>query len=118
MHLTLFPRERLQCFFGITNSDLLTGTYFGKGVYFAGDASYSAQAYLAGQNSHRHMFLVKALTGEYIKGNRDMRHLPAKDPAKPEELYDCAVDDVTKPMEFVIFSDTQAYPEYLVTYTL
>ncbi|XP_052266746.1 protein mono-ADP-ribosyltransferase PARP14-like isoform X2 [Dreissena polymorpha] len=94
------------------------GTYFGKGVYFAGDASYSAQAYLAGQNSHRHMFLVKALTGEYIKGNRDMRHLPAKDPAKPEELYDCAVDDVTKPMEFVIFSDTQAYPEYLVTYTL
>ena len=45
-----------------------------------------------------------------------MRYLPPKNPQNPTVLYDCAVDDPAKPMEFVIFHDAQAYPEYLITF--
>ena len=93
---------------------------FGQGVYFAGDASYSAQAYLTGQGAstpNKHMFYVKALTGELTKGNQGMRVLPPfNSKGDKTVVYDCAVDDVTNPMEFVIFHDTQAYPEYLITF--
>ena len=97
------------------------GVWFGQGVYFAADASYSAQAYLtgaqSGQTANRYMFYVKALTGEFIKGDPKMRVLPPINPSGDKAIvYDSAVDNVSNPMEFVIFHDTQAYPEYLVTY--
>ena len=98
----------------------ISGVRFGQGVYFAGDASYSAQSYLTGQGAstpNKHMFYVKALTGELTKGNQGMRVLPPINPKGDKTVvYDCAVDDVTNPMEFVIFHDTQAYPEYLITF--
>ena len=62
------------------------------------------------------MFLVKALTGEFCKGIKGMRYLPAKNPANPTVLYDCAVDNTVNPVEFVLFHDAQAYPEYLITF--
>lgn len=98
---------------------LVSGVLYGQGVYFAADASYSAQSNLAGYKSgmKRYMFLSKALTGEFVKGNPSMRVLPPVKPTQPTGLYDSAVDDVNNPMEFVIFHDTQAYPEYLITYT-
>lgn len=93
--------------------------WFGQGVYFAGDASYSARGWLsgAGAGSKGYMFLVKALTGQFMKGQKGLRYLPAVDARNPTVLYDCAVDDVAKPLEFVIFNDTQAYPAYIVTFT-
>ena len=33
-----------------------------------------------------------------------------------QTVYDSATDDVRKPSMYVIFSDTQAYPEYLITF--
>ena len=59
---------------------------------------------------------MKALTGEFCKGAKGMRFLPPKNPSNKTVLYDCAVDDVANPMEFVIFHDAQAYPEYLITF--
>ena len=96
--------------------------WFGNGVYFAADASYSARGWLSGASptgsgtTKGYIFLVKALTGEFVKGTKGMRYLPAKNPSNPTLLYDCAVDDVKNPMEFVIFHDAQAYPEYLITF--
>ena len=97
----------------------ISGVLYGQGVYFAADASYSAQSYLTGYKpgQKRYMFLVKALTGDLVKGNPSMRVLPPVKPSQSTVLYDCAVDDINNPMEFVIFHDTQAYPEYLITYT-
>ena len=63
------------------------------------------------------MFFVKALTGEFTKGYQGMRVLsPINSQGDKTVVYDCAVDDVTNPMEFVIFHDAQAYPEYLITF--
>lgn len=102
----------------ITNTCILELLY-GQGVYFAADASYSAQRYLAENKpgAKRYMFLAKVLTGELIKGDPSMRGLPFVDPARPNIMYDSAVDDVDDPTQFVIFHDKQAYPKYLITYT-
>jgi hypothetical protein len=44
--------------------------WYGEGVYFASDASYSARGWLSGANlgpgSKGYMFLVKALSGNFI----------------------------------------------------
>lgn len=48
-----------------------------------------------------------------------MRVLPSvdpSDPAKKQVLFDSAVDDEKNPFEFCIFHDTQAYPEFIVTF--
>lgn len=101
------------------------GIWFGAGVYFAKCASYSARGWLTGAQSQQigiqtgvkgYIFLSRVLTGEFCKGNDKMRYLPPVDPTKPLVLYDCAVDNVANPMEFVIFHDTQAYPEYIISF--
>jgi hypothetical protein len=77
-------------------NNCISGVLYGQGVYFAADASYSAQSYLAGNKpgAKKHMFLAKALTGELIKGNPSMRVLLPVNPAQPTVMYDSAVDDV------------------------
>lgn len=124
LHCLLFILENIFLT-GQINSFLFyllftAGVLYGQGVYFAGDASYSSQSYLTGHKPgmKRYMFLVKVLTGEFVKGNPSMRVLPPIKASEKTVLYDSAVDDVNNPMEFVIFHDTQAYPEYLITYTL
>ncbi|XP_060577859.1 protein mono-ADP-ribosyltransferase PARP14-like [Ruditapes philippinarum] len=97
--------------------------WYGEGVYFASDASYSARGWLSGANlgpgSKGYMFLVKALTGQLYPGTKGMkmRYLPPVDSKNPTILYDCVVDDIKNPLEFVIFNDTQAYPAYIITFT-
>ncbi|KAL3864547.1 hypothetical protein ACJMK2_006219 [Sinanodonta woodiana] len=99
------------------------GVWFGQGVYFATNASYSARAWLSAGNQappqgiKQFIFYVSVCVGEYIKGDQKMRYLPAKDPAKPTDVYDSAVNDVNNVEEIVIFNDTQAYPDYLITFT-
>ena len=41
---------------------------------------------------------------------------PPKDPSRPEVLYDYVVDLCETPSIFVVFFDTQCYPEYLITF--
>ncbi|XP_052771500.1 protein mono-ADP-ribosyltransferase PARP14-like [Mya arenaria] len=94
--------------------------WFGQGVYFASDASYSARSWMtgAGIGKKGYVFLVKALTGHLCPGKQGLRVLQPVDKAKdPLVMYDCAVDKLANPMEFVIFSDTQAYPAYLLTFS-
>ncbi|XP_071091170.1 protein mono-ADP-ribosyltransferase PARP14-like isoform X2 [Haliotis cracherodii] len=89
----------------------------GEGAYFTSDAAYASRDRYApadGQGN-RHMFLCKVLTGSYTQGQPKIRTPPQKDPAK-QELYDSVVDDPANPKIFVVFSDTQAYPEYLISF--
>ncbi|XP_053421456.1 protein mono-ADP-ribosyltransferase PARP15-like isoform X2 [Nycticebus coucang] len=93
-------------------------TAYGKGTYFAVDASYSAQdTYSTPDSSGRkHMYLVRVLTGDYTRGNAGLVTPPPKNPFNPTDLFDSVTDDRRHPQMFVVFSDNQAYPEYLITF--
>ena len=96
-----------------------TGTDFGKGVYFARDASFSvgyANKTQVGVGN-RCMYLAKVLVGQYCKGtNRKSVVPPPKDPSTPEVLFDSVVNDAGNPSIFVVFFDNQCYPEYLIKF--
>ena len=91
---------------------------YGKGVYFARDASYSASDQYSPRdgNGYKHMFLAKVLTGEFTVGNQQYITPPAKS-TSGLDLYDSVVNNTSNPQIFVIFADAQAYPDYLITFT-
>ncbi|XP_078408678.1 poly(ADP-ribose) polymerase family member 14-related sequence 3 isoform X1 [Cetorhinus maximus] len=94
-------------------------TYFGKGTYFALNASYSCDNKYSNPDSDgcKYIYQARVITGKECKGEQDMLE-PA--PVNPQidsaDLCDCAVDDLSKPSIFVIFCDDGAYPEYLITF--
>lgn len=91
---------------------------FGEGVYFAVQAQYSCSNTYSkpDPNGVKRMYLSRVLTGEYAKGKSDMRVAPQKPGGASHELYDSVVNDVGNPSMFIIFNDTQAYPDYLVAF--
>ena len=92
---------------------IVAGVSHGRGVYFARDASCSV-GYAKGSGS-RYMYLARVLVGQYCVGNSSMIVPPPKDPSRPEILYDSVVDNVSNPSIFVVFYDSQCYPEYLIS---
>ena len=61
------------------------------------------------------MYLARVLVGQYCVGNPKMIVPPPKSPSRPEILYESVVDNQVNPCIFVVFSDNQCYPEYLIT---
>ena len=93
-----------------------SATKYGEGVYFAVNSSYSAQGYASPDASgHKRMYRSLVLTGDYTQGNSSMRYLPDNH-SNPDFKYDSAVDNLGNPCMFVVFLDSMAYPEYLVTF--
>ncbi|XP_030310267.1 protein mono-ADP-ribosyltransferase PARP14 isoform X2 [Calypte anna] len=92
---------------------------YGKGTYFAVDAAYSSQDLYSkpDQNGRKYMYLARVLVGEYSQGIKGSITPAAKNANNTLDLYDSSTDNVNKPTMFIIFSDTQAYPEYLITFT-
>ncbi|XP_061226007.1 protein mono-ADP-ribosyltransferase PARP14-like isoform X2 [Neopsephotus bourkii] len=90
----------------------------GNGTYFAVDACYSAQDIYSrpDANGRKYMYLVRVLTGQYCVGSKGLIKPPAKNTEDSSDVYDSVVDNVKDPTMFVIFSDIQAYPEYLITF--
>ncbi len=98
---------------------LSAATVYGRGVYFARDASYSARKSYSppNPNGHKFMYLARVLTGEYTVGNAQMLAPPPKQPQKDQTiLFDSVVDDVQNPQIFVVFHDSHTYPEYLIEF--
>lgn len=88
-------------------------------MYFAVNVNYSiGDTYSRPDaNNHKRMFLCKVLTGEFCKGNSSLKVPPAKPGAAGSHiLYDTVTNNVSSPIMFVIFHDSQAVPEYLVTF--
>lgn len=96
----------------------LTAAAIGNGTYFALNASYSAQDTYSvpDANGKKHMYLARVLTGEYCTGKAGLRNPPERSTADPTDLYDSVVDDRSNPTVFVIFKDSHAYPQYLITF--
>ncbi|XP_028941467.1 zinc finger CCCH-type antiviral protein 1, partial [Antrostomus carolinensis] len=90
------------------------GTNYGKGSYFARDASYS-HAYCQPAVRTNIMFVARVLVGEYVKGNAAYVRPPAKS-VDGLRFYDSCVDNELNPLIFVVFEKYQIYPEYLIEY--
>ena len=87
-------------------------------VYFACNASYSADDLYSPRDpisKYKYMFLVKVLVGDFAIGGSDIIQPPQR--KSETDLYDSCVNNIHYPTIFVIFHDTQAYPEYLITFT-
>ncbi|KAK3511872.1 hypothetical protein QTP70_027460, partial [Hemibagrus guttatus] len=92
-------------------------TAFGQGVYFAVKASYSVSDTYCPPNAdgHKFIFVARVLTGDFTQGKHDMRTAPLKEGSDIPMRFHSVVDVVRDPNLFVIFNDTQAYPQYLIT---
>ena len=90
-------------------------TKYGKGVYFARDASYSSSPQYSVPNAlgMQHMFLCRVVVGEYCKGVKDALTPAVRDGSL---LFDTTVDKMANPSIYVTYNDAQAYPEYLVRF--
>lgn len=93
-------------------------TIYGHGVYFAVNASYSAQSRysLPDCNGLKYMYVARVLTGRYTVGNSTMKVPPEHSAKDTHDLYDSLVDNAQNPTIFVTFHDDQAYPDYLITF--
>lgn len=90
-------------------------TVYGQGVYFAVNSHYSTHTTYSPPDliGDRYIYQCKVLVGHAVTGNGNLRVLPARE---GPILYDSATDNPKASNMFVIFNDTQAYPEYLVTF--
>lgn len=88
-------------------------TAYGKGVYFARDASFSHQYTSVDADGCRLIFLCRVTVGVYAVGSSKMQAPPMRD---DDRRYDSTVDYVKEPTKFVTFNDSQAYTEYLLKY--
>jgi signal transduction histidine kinase len=75
---------------------------FGKGVYFARDASYSSHRAYSTPDSqqHQHMFMCRVAVGDWCQG-KNGQLTPDPKPRNPLELFDSTVDNVIDPAVFV-----------------
>ncbi|XP_047453038.1 protein mono-ADP-ribosyltransferase PARP12-like [Mugil cephalus] len=91
------------------------GTAYGKGSYFARDASYSDRYAKLKGNRNKIMFVALVLVGDYTRGSSSYVRPPPKGSSKT--LYDSCVDNEKDPSIYVIFEKQQIYPEYIITYS-
>jgi len=88
---------------------------FGIGSYFARDSSYSI-GYCTGVDSQgaKYILQCRVVVGEYVKGDSSMKTPPYK-PGTTDQ-FDSTVNVVNDPSIFVVYTDTAAYPEYIVKF--
>ncbi|XP_061089955.1 protein mono-ADP-ribosyltransferase PARP14-like [Conger conger] len=94
-------------------------TIYGSGTYFAKEAYYSChdQYSTPDGNGHKYIYRARVLTGKPCLGLQGMKAPSPVDPNNLQAgLHDCAVDKLQNPFIFVIFYDSGAYPEYLITF--
>ncbi|NXU14956.1 PAR12 polymerase, partial [Pardalotus punctatus] len=91
------------------------GTMYGKGSYFARDASYSHE-YCSSHSGRYSMFVAQVLVGDFVRGNPEFCRPPPR-ASNSNRLYDSCVDDPTDPSIFVIFEKQQIYPAYVLEYS-
>ena len=92
-------------------------TAYGKGVYFARDSSYSNGYTSPDGNGYCYVYLAWVLTGEYTKGESNMVVPPPKNPQINQHVpFDSTVDNIANPSIFVVYNDSQTYPDYIIKY--
>ncbi|XP_041113997.1 protein mono-ADP-ribosyltransferase PARP12-like isoform X2 [Polyodon spathula] len=90
------------------------GSLYGKGSYFARDASYSHN-YSKTRTGTKILFVARVLVGEFTSGKSNYVRPPSKE-GNNTSFYNSCVDSKSNPSIFVIFEKHQIYPEYLIEY--
>lgn len=107
------------CHYGFNRSFCgKNATLYGQGVYFAVESDISARDHYSPPNNEgkKFVFVARVLTGEYTTGKENLKTPPLMpNPSGALRRYDSLVSNMKNPSIFVIFNDTQAYPEYLIT---
>jgi hypothetical protein len=85
-------------------------TMHGNGVYFAVNSSYSVSYANPSASGERLMYIASVLTGVTTRSQSGMTHLPNKPGTNTP------YDSGNATGMFIIFHDSQAYPEYLITF--
>uniref|UniRef100_A0A3B3RJJ2 Poly [ADP-ribose] polymerase n=1 Tax=Paramormyrops kingsleyae TaxID=1676925 RepID=A0A3B3RJJ2_9TELE len=89
------------------------GTYFAKEAYYSCYDSYSSPD----DQGQKYIYRARVLTGKPCLGESGLKEPKALNPNDPQAgLHDCAVDKLQNPFIFVVFCDSGAYPEYLITF--
>ncbi|KAM6225746.1 protein mono-ADP-ribosyltransferase PARP10 isoform 2-T2 [Spheniscus humboldti] len=117
-HGTTETSSREICLHGFNRSFCgKNAALYGLGVYFAVHAAVSVQEQYSpcSADGSKYVFVAKVLTGEYAVGGQGLRAPPLRKGAGAPLRYDSVVDNPLQPAIFVIFHDTQAYPQYLIT---
>ena len=112
IHFTYYLYQQQELFLFI----FILGTRFGAGVYFARDAKFASRYAPRDRRGLYTLYYAKVLTGEYTRGHTSMLAPPSKrNPNNPALHYDSTVNSVKKPKIFVVYYDSQVYPEYVLT---
>ncbi|CAI9714784.1 protein mono-ADP-ribosyltransferase PARP14-like [Octopus vulgaris] len=87
-------------------------TAFGNGVYFARRIHYSAndKYSVPDANKIKRIYKCSVLVGRMMQGHQGLKFL--------QDSYNSAVDNIQRPSIYVIFHDFQAYPNYLITFSV
>ncbi|XP_036401797.1 protein mono-ADP-ribosyltransferase PARP14 [Megalops cyprinoides] len=94
-------------------------TKYGSGTYFAKEAYYSCHDAYSNpdENGHKYIYRARVLTGMPCLGQHGMKEPAPINPSDHQAgLHDCTVDNLQNPFIFVIFCDSGAYPDYLITF--
>ncbi|CAF1407831.1 unnamed protein product [Adineta ricciae] len=81
------------------------GVSYGQGCYFSSNASYSHTYATPNEKGERRMFLARVLVGKTTRGDSSMKLCPPG--------FDSTTDGSHI---FVVYRDSQAFGEYLITY--
>ncbi|XP_036364520.1 protein mono-ADP-ribosyltransferase PARP14-like [Octopus sinensis] len=84
---------------------------YGKGVYFAKNIQYSADDNYSPPDHHKikRIYQCSVLVGRMIQGHPGLKVL--------QDPYNSAVNNIQRPFIYVTFDDSQAYPNYLITFS-
>lgn len=93
---------------------------WGKGAYFAANASYSDKYSFSCENGEKQMLLVKVLTGKSYQNATGEYHQEWKlpPPLNPvtNKLYDTVTAFTGGSQVYVVYDHDKSYPAYLITY--
>lgn len=82
---------------------------YGKGIYFARNASYAHHYTEASSNGRRFMFMARVRVGKSSIGSEGLE--------EPPPGCNSLVDKETNPQVYAVANTNQAYPAYLIEYT-
>jgi hypothetical protein len=93
------------------------GGMWGPANYFAANASYS-DSYAHKTSDAKQMFLARVIVGnsKTCNPNKNLKMPPAIKAENPHDLHDSVHGYTGGSDVFIIYTNKQAYPEYLITY--